>query len=72
MAQLLRYERATGTIAGVWESNNLALLEAQRVEGDTVYGYLLCTEPVDASTVEEAYQIVDGACVPRPVNTKDD
>lgn len=65
MPCMVRYERATGTIAGVWESNTLSLLEAQRVANDPVYGYLLCTEPLDVSTVETAYQVIAGALVQR-------
>jgi hypothetical protein len=40
MPQLAKYLLATGAIVGVWESNTEALIEAQRVEEDVVYGYL--------------------------------
>jgi hypothetical protein len=44
MAYLLHYLRSTGTILGVWESNDSALLHANMVEEDALYGYLLSTE----------------------------
>ena len=67
MALLLKYEADTGTIVGVWDSNNLAVLEAQRVEEDPGYQYLLCALAIAASTVEQNYCVRDGAVVLRAV-----
>ena len=71
MPLLLRYVLETGAIVGVWESTELDVLEAQRVEGDPVYGYLLCTLPLAASTVEQDYEVVDGVLVLRPVTREE-
>ena len=71
MAMLLKYVLATGAIVGLWESNTLEVLEAQQVEGDPVYGYLLSLLDVAASTVEQDYHVVDGALVERPVTRED-
>lgn len=65
MALCLRYHRETGSIQGVWESNNLDLLAAQQVDNDPLYGYLLCPEPLAARTVEQEYQVRDGRLVQR-------
>lgn len=65
MALLLKYDREAGTIVGVWESTNLDVLQAQRVEADPVYGYLLSLLAVAASTLEHDYLVQDGAVVPR-------
>ena len=66
MALLLKYALETGTVVGLWESNNLTVLAAQQVEGDPVYGYLVSTLDLPASTVQQDYLVVDGALVPRP------
>jgi hypothetical protein len=65
MPLLLRYVLETGAITGVWESTELDVLEAQRVTDDPVYGYLLTLLPLAASTVEQDYEVVDGALVAR-------
>ena len=62
---LLKYVQQTGAIVGVWESNSLDVLQAQQGEGDPVHGYLLSLLDVAASTVEQDYQVLDGALVPR-------
>ena len=59
MAMLLKYALETGAIVGAWESTTVEVLEAQRVEDDAVYGYLLCEPLVPASVLEQDY-LVDG------------
>lgn len=71
MALLLKYDRAMGEIVGVWESTTLAVLQAQRVEDDPVYGYLLCAEPIAASLLEAGYRVIDGVLHERSTTGED-
>lgn len=66
MALLLKYVRETGAIVGNWESTNLAVLQAQRVEHDPVHGYLLSLDTLPASVLEQNYRVVDGVVELRP------
>lgn len=71
MALLLKYDRTTGAIVGVWESTSLAMLQAQRVEDDLTHGYLLCAEPIAASLLEAGYRVIDGVLHERSTTGED-
>lgn len=64
---LVRYETATGTISGLWESTDQALLALQIIPDDPTYGYLFVEdETLSATEIQESWQVVDGVLVPKP------
>jgi hypothetical protein len=63
---LLKYERETGTIIGVWTATTQAVLEANIVPDDPVYGFLLDEGELDWRTLQDTYQVQAGVLVPRP------
>ena len=64
---MARYEHATGTISGLWEGTDPALLALQVVPDDPTYGYLLVDDPaLSATEIQEHWQVVDGVLVPKP------
>ena len=64
---LVSYERATGTIVGLWQSTDQALLALQIVSNDPVHGYLFVEdETLTASEIQEHWQVAGGALVPKP------
>jgi hypothetical protein len=62
MPHLVHYDRATGTIRGVWTAVTLDLVLANIREDDATAGYLVC-EDLDPRIVQEQYRVQDGALV---------
>lgn len=63
---LVSYDRATGTIAGLWQSTDQALLALQMVPDDPTYGYLFVEDQtLSATEIQEHWQVVDGALMPK-------
>ena len=71
MPLMLRYHRETGAIVETWESNSLAVLQAQQGTADLAYGYVLSLLPLSASTVEQGYLVREGELVARVLDRKD-
>ena len=63
MPSLCKYLRATGAIVGVWESNTMALVDAQTVVDDPTYGYIATSEPLSATDLQLSYYIVGNETV---------
>jgi hypothetical protein len=62
MPHLAHYDRATGTILGVWTAVTLDLLLANIREEDATVGYLVCAD-LDPRLVQDQYRVEDGALV---------
>jgi hypothetical protein len=62
MPHLAHYDRATGTILGVWTAVTLDLLIANMREEDATVGYLVF-EDLDPRIVQEQYRVQDGTFV---------
>ena len=63
--QLIKYQLSDGAIVGGWGSNATEILEANIVEDDAVYGYLLTETAIGPFELQADYKVVDGAVVPK-------
>jgi len=59
MAQVAQYWLSTGQIAGIYEANTDALVEAQIVPDDPIFGYYKVQTPINAMDMQH-YEIVAG------------
>jgi hypothetical protein len=65
MPMLAKYHLTDGLIQGVWNANNTALLEAQVVPEDPIFGYLVLVDQ-DAQVLQEQYYIIAGQLAAKP------
>jgi hypothetical protein len=62
MPHLAHYDRATGTILGVWTAATLDLVRANIRDDDATVGYLVFAD-LDPRLVQEEYRVENGALV---------
>lgn len=60
--QLVQYRLADGQIHGLYDSENQALLDAQRQVDDPTYGYILAETPLPPQE-QERYEVQSGVIV---------
>jgi hypothetical protein len=68
MDVLLKYERSTGTIRGIFQSAVAGMLDAQIVPDDPVFGYVRYETALDADAIQRGYYVQeDGVAAKTPL-----